>query len=811
MLDDLKRALGMESPTPRLNETNLKKLSRGLRSSKKSLHSVHSALETSSVPDGHLGGRSVSLSTLLPSGGSVGGMRPRVNKLQTLEAKMASIEVSLGWKRRREALLETLPRAARDLVRELDALHQALRDKDTVIQSLKTQITNLGGTVGGGGEGGGALTETERRSVQDRLAKVQSELDSKRVTVKNLKLSLEKIDITDNIDVRIRAAELEYELEREELNILNLKEEANVLNTRLQENTPSPAANGTPGKNSSLHSLLTSAGGAAALGGASLLSLSVPHTPGNPPFHVTPRPPLGCVIDWATDDTRLKKGDRLVEVNGESVVGCGLEQVTRVMAGATLLNLVVARPITGTAGRKSEDRGKEVKELSAKLDKTIKEKDSYKSDNTRLSHRISYLEEQVLELQNALSRTRESGRTPPEGEAIVTTSHQPGATVIQVFQKGEQRLAVASPELGNGEMEHAQQYPTLPRIRSPDSSLSSPTSCSSSSSSSASCDPHHSHQHSTKGQGGPPKQPNTEHHKRVLSPRPESKNEDSRPPSRTKPIPPKKPERLSLQRTTSLQNVEEGPTNPSLPSRSTCTTSTSRHHHPLQAWPSLDTDIHCQERDLSSQVLCDRGRERPDYHSHESIYEKQQELPPPDYTSSWGHDHHLCPNGGGGSGGGDGSVMMVVSASPIVTGESLSRRPTPQGASATTVTTTTTTLNERPRLHHHHYNRQQPSTRRPLSPDASYHLDSHIPGSHEDAREIYSHTTTTTHYSAAANHSHHHRSSHLHHHDHNSHQRVSTLSHHSHFTLHSPPTPVASRNSTTLTMAASPRPHEQWC
>lgn len=62
---------------------------------------------------------------------------------------------------------------------------------------LKTQITNLGGTVGGGGEGGGALTETERRSVQERLAKVQGELDSKRVAVKNLKLALEKIDITE--------------------------------------------------------------------------------------------------------------------------------------------------------------------------------------------------------------------------------------------------------------------------------------------------------------------------------------------------------------------------------------------------------------------------------------------------------------------------------------------------------------------------------------------------------------------------------------------------------------------------------------
>ncbi|KAG0721021.1 hypothetical protein GWK47_047298 [Chionoecetes opilio] len=743
-------------------------------------------------------------------------MRPRVNKLQTLEAKMASIEVSLGWKRRREALLETLPRAARDLVRELDTLHQALRDKDTVIQSLKTQITNLGGTVGGSGEGGGALTEAERRSVQERLVKVQAEEDSKRVTIKNLKLTLEKIDITDNIDVRIRAAELEYELEREELNILNLREEANVLNTRLQDNTPSPASSGVKGSNSSLHTLLTSAGGSAALGGASLLSLTVPHTPGNPPFHVTPRPPLGCVIDWATDDTRLKKGDRLVEVNGEGVVSCGLEQVTRVMAKATHLNLVVARPIIGTGSRKVEDRGKEVKDLSVKLDKTLKEKDTYKSDNTRLSHRISYLEEQVLELQNTLGRTRETGRAPAEGEAIVTTSHQPGATVIQVFQKGEQRLAVASPELGNGEVEHAQQYPTLPRIRSPDSALSSPTSCSSSTSSSAFSDPNHSQHHSTKGQGGMAKQPNTDHHRRVLSPRPESKNEDSRPTSRTKPIPPKKPERLSLQRTTSLQNVEEGPGNISAPSHSTFTSSS--RHQPLHTWPSIDKDIHCQEQEIYSQAICERGCKRPDYHSHENIYEKQQERLPPHH--SWDHDHHHLPNGGG-----DGSVMMVVSASPVVTAESLGRRPAPQGASATTVTTTTTTLGERPRFHYH-YNHQQPvqgtrrylgdvgtdvgnqGTRRPLSPDASYHLDTHIPRTHDDARDMYSHTTTTTHYNAATTPSHNHRTSHPHDH---AHQRISALSHHSHFTLHSPPTPVASRNSATLTMASSPRPHEQWC
>lgn len=292
--------------------------------------------------------------------------------------------------------------------------------------------------------------------------------------------------------------------------------------------------------------------------------------------------------------------------------------------------------------------------------------------------------------------------------------------------------------------------------------------------------------------------------------------QDSRPPSRTKPIPPKKPERLSLQRTTSLQNVEEGPTNTNAQSRSTSTSSSSRHH-PIQTWPSLDTDIHCQERDFS-QMICDRGRERPDYRSHENIYETQQECLPPSHNSrSWGHDHHHNPSSSGGSGSsssaGDGSVMMVVSATPMVTAEPHGWHPAPQGASATTVTTTTTTLSERPRHHYHQYNHRQHSARRPLSPDASYHLDPHIPRNHDDARDIYSHTTTTTHYSAAAaatSHSHNHRSNNLHHHDH-SHQKISTLSHHSHFTLHSPPTPVASRNSATLTMASSPRPHEQWC
>ncbi|XP_037783191.1 LOW QUALITY PROTEIN: uncharacterized protein LOC119579451 [Penaeus monodon] len=749
----------MESPTPRLSESNLKKLSRGLRSSKKSLHSVHSALETHSVQDGQLSGRSVSLSTLLPSGGP-GGMRPRVDKLQTLEAKMASIEVSLGWKRRREALLETLPRAARDLVRELDTLHQALKDKDTVIQSLKTQITNLGGTVGGGSDLGGVLSEAERRSIQERLNKVQAEMDAKKVAIKNLKLALEKIDITDNIDVRIHAAELEYELEREELNVLNLKEESSVLGARLQENSPS-SASGAPGSQTTLHTLISSAGGAAALSGASLTNISINHTPGNPDFHVTPQTPYGCVIDWATEETRLRKGDRLLEVNGECVVGRGLDLVTRLMASATHLNLVVARPNSGTGARKSEvrlekqleDRAKEVKDLVSRLDKALKDKETLKSDNTRLNHRISYLEDQVSELQATLNHTREVALKHSDGEAIVTTS-QPGATVIQVFQKGDQKLAVAGHEISNG-VERAEQYPTLPRLRSPNSSVSSYPSTSS--------DPHTNHSHGYTISSRPSSAAETR--RRVLSPRPDSKNEDSRPPSRTKPKPPKKPERLSLQRTTSLQSVDEGMS----------TSHSSSRYNTLHNWPSLDTDLNDKDYDLQSQTIYEQNSERPDdrlqdrscsryqgrYH-HRSRDRKMEQ-----YSSS--------PNS-------EGSVWMVVNGSlPSV--EKLSRRPSPQGAASTSV--------------HEGYPTHSPL--RPHSPDAAVHLEADHTRSRDldvPENETYCHSGVSA-VPPYGNH-YHHGHSHQHH-----------YTHHKQHSLQSPH--KSPTRSSALSVATSPRPHEQWC
>ena len=104
---------------------------------------------------------------------------------------------------------------------------------------------------------------------------------------------------------------MEYELEREELNILNLKEEATVLTTRLQESCLSSENTVNTNKSQiSFGELLSNTNTSSIFAGSVLILAEVSHIPGNPPFHVTYKVPYGCVIDWATDDTRLKKGDK---------------------------------------------------------------------------------------------------------------------------------------------------------------------------------------------------------------------------------------------------------------------------------------------------------------------------------------------------------------------------------------------------------------------------------------------------------------------------------------------------------------------
>ena len=113
----------------------------------------------------------------------------------------------------------------------------------------------------------------------------------------------------------------------------------------------------------------------------------------------------------------------MLEVNGKIVVGKTKEDMNRLLCvSPSPAQLVVLR---------KESQIPELCHLQAELN-VVKEKageaertrDSFRSDNLRLTHRISYLEEQVAEL---LERARES---------------QPKAKP-QVFQKGSQVALVA--------------------------------------------------------------------------------------------------------------------------------------------------------------------------------------------------------------------------------------------------------------------------------------------------------------------------------------------------------------------------------
>jgi sulfur dioxygenase len=44
---------------------------------------------------------------------------------------------------------------------------------------------------------GQPLTEKERRSAEERLQRLRLDMDNKRLTIKNLKMALERLDITE--------------------------------------------------------------------------------------------------------------------------------------------------------------------------------------------------------------------------------------------------------------------------------------------------------------------------------------------------------------------------------------------------------------------------------------------------------------------------------------------------------------------------------------------------------------------------------------------------------------------------------------
>ncbi|XP_066589035.1 uncharacterized protein sprt [Prorops nasuta] len=352
--------------------------------------------------------RSVSLTALHTSIGSQPQLlEPRMAQLETLEAKMASIEVSLSTTPRRKkggsVSGVTSPAGHRNRgehYKELDALRIALRDKENVIQTLKGQLCNTLSNRLALHNGAPPLTEADRKATEERLQRLRRDADNKRLAIKNLKLALERLDITDNIDVRIQQAELEYRLGREELELLTLREEIRALQAAIEL-----AESQEKQKNDTIFSCISGTSH------VTVHAVEVSADPKSPRFGAGPRNDSpGLYVDWAVEDSGLCKGDRILEVNGKLVVGAGRSDLARLLAVAPdSAQIVVLR------------KGESLAALR-----------TLRSDNLRLTHRIGYLEEQVRDL---LAPTRpEVHVDPPQNRQ----EH------VQVFQKGPQVTALVA-------------------------------------------------------------------------------------------------------------------------------------------------------------------------------------------------------------------------------------------------------------------------------------------------------------------------------------------------------------------------------
>lgn len=170
-----------------------------------------------------------------------------------------------------------------------------------------------------------------------------------------------------NIDIRIRQAELEYALGREELHLLSLAEEIRALQCRLDKSLIS----NTPKNQKSLFYQLSN--------GLNMSLYAVNANVGG--FGLNMRDDgSGIYIDWVSEGESLFRGDRIIECNGKFIYSQTKDEIQNLLGSNGNCELVVVRTRTN--------------QQSQMLLQS-------QEDNRRLQHRISYLEDQVKELQHS--------------------------------------------------------------------------------------------------------------------------------------------------------------------------------------------------------------------------------------------------------------------------------------------------------------------------------------------------------------------------------------------------------------------------
>jgi sulfur dioxygenase len=247
------------------------------------------------------------------------------------------------------------------------------------------------------------LENCERPMNEQMLNRLRNDAENKKNAIRNLKCALQKLDtsITLDIDSRIRQAELEYALGREELQLLSIVEEARSTQVRIEKeksksNVSSLSSMMRNGHQLTLHVVQASTG---------RWNANQKHDTGD-----------GFHVDWVMEGEDLQRGDRILEINGRIISGRNKDELQKLCVNTAKCDLVVIR-------RRSVSMVNVV-QSSNNHQQHQHQLQLTQADNMRLQHRISYLEEQVKELLDA--------RKEKSSPAMSNGSHQSGTHITSI-------------------------------------------------------------------------------------------------------------------------------------------------------------------------------------------------------------------------------------------------------------------------------------------------------------------------------------------------------------------------------------------
>lgn len=185
---------------------------------------------------------------------------------------------------------------------------------------------------------------------EEKLSHLKLEMDNKKSLIKNLKVDLEKIDIsTDDIDIKIHQAEIEQQIAQEEINLLSMLGEAQKLivqseNYNNNSNNPKSFVLSRKKIPSTIFSCIQGQI-------ATLRTVQTIYNQKFPQFGIAKDDHKWAYIEWCSEKSGLMKGDRLLEINGKLVLPVeSLEGISKLLQSQNVIQIVIIRNITNIYG-----------------------------------------------------------------------------------------------------------------------------------------------------------------------------------------------------------------------------------------------------------------------------------------------------------------------------------------------------------------------------------------------------------------------------------------------------------------------------